>query len=58
MGQFTKIGYVLLCLLAPAAWGLLVERVFHLARTRRAAGRGADRTGGQTTQEDQRSGEQ
>ena len=55
MGQFTRIGYVLLCLLAPAAWGLLVERVFHLARTRRTGGQGPDRPESRTPQADQRS---
>lgn len=32
-----KIGFLALCFALPTAWGLLVEWVFHVVRTRRAA---------------------
>ena len=35
MEHLTKTGYILLCLLAPAAWGLFVEWLFQVSRTRR-----------------------
>jgi len=41
MDHATRAAYVLLCLLAPAGWGLWVEWVFHAARRRRG-GRDAD----------------
>ena len=39
MDTFTKIQYILLCLVVPAAWGLLVEWFFHVNRGRRGARR-------------------
>ena len=32
MDTFTKIQYILLCLVIPAAWGLLIEWFFHVNR--------------------------
>ena len=56
MDHLTKTGYVLLCLLVPAAWGLLVEWVFHVTRTRRAGA--ADEAAAQTPGADRRSGDE
>jgi len=50
MDHLTKTGYVLLCLLVPAGWGLFVEWLFHVRRTRRS--------GPAAPQADQRSDEQ
>ena len=35
-----KIGLLAHCLLVPVAWGLLVEWVFHVVRTRKRGRRG------------------
>ena len=58
MEHLAKIGYVLLCLLVPAAWGLLVEWVFHVVRTRRGSRNAVCNPPAPTPPSDQRSGGQ
>jgi len=58
MEHIERIGYVLLCLLVPAAWGLLVEWVFHVARTRRDSRSAVCDPPAPTPPPNQRSGEQ
>ncbi len=48
MDTFTRIQYILLCLVVPVAWGLLVEWFFHVNRRRRAARGGQAEAGSET----------
>lgn len=57
MEYLTRIGYVVLCLLVPAAWGLFVEWLFHVSRTRRGGRAGPDSPAPATGAPHQRGGQ-
>ena len=52
MDTFTRIQYILLCLVVPAAWGLLVEWFFHVNRKRRSVRSDLAPAAGQAPQPD------